>query len=144
MFFVSKFAKKFGKNIQVVSQETMRLLTSYSWPGNIRELQNVIERAVVLSEGSQLNIGEEVFSGPSHNGSSVGPPKEIVTADGREVPPVSSSLQDIERAHIVSVLDQVNWVIEGPRGAARILNLHPNTLRSRMKKLNIHRAHGIS
>ncbi|HEV8428278.1 MAG TPA: sigma 54-interacting transcriptional regulator [Pyrinomonadaceae bacterium] len=144
MFFISKFSKKFGKNVLAVSQDTMRLLTSYSWPGNIRELQNIVERAVVLSDGTQLQIGEEVFSGPSANGSGVDPRGQIEPAEINNLPAVGGSLQDIERAHIVAVLDQVNWVIEGPRGAARILNLHPNTLRSRMKKLSIQRAHGIS
>ena len=144
MFFLSKFSKKFGKNVQAVSQDTMRLLTSYSWPGNIRELQNVIERAVVLSEGTQLQIGAEVFSGtaaPNVLVLSSNPKVEILN---KELPAATGSLQDIEKAHILAVLDQVNWVIEGPRGAARILNLHPNTLRSRMKKLSIQRAHGIS
>jgi predicted ATPase/transcriptional regulator with GAF, ATPase, and Fis domain len=144
MFFISKFSKKFGKNIQVVSQETMRLLTGYHWPGNIRELQNIIERAVVLTEGTQLLIGEEILSGPATNGSGVGTTQPAKAPESGDTPATAGSLQDIERAHIVSVLDQVNWVIEGPRGAARILDLHPNTLRSRMKKLSIHRAHGIS
>jgi len=143
MFFISKFSKKFGKKVQAVTQDTMHLLTKYSWPGNIRELQNIIERAVVLTEGTQLQIGEEVLSGPASNGSVANPGRQIETPQVNELP-ASGSLQDIERAHIVSILDQVNWVIEGPRGAARILNLHPNTLRSRMKKLSIRRAHGIS
>jgi transcriptional regulator with GAF, ATPase, and Fis domain len=120
----------------------MRLLTGYSWPGNIRELQNIIERAVVLTEGTQLHIGEEIFSGPSSNGFAVKPGQQAEPVS--EPPAVSGSLQDMERTHILAVLDQVNWVIEGPRGAARILNLHPNTLRSRMKKLSIRRAHDIS
>ncbi len=125
----------------------MLLLTGYSWPGNIRELQNVIERAVVLSEGTQLHLGEELFSGSRARVEEV----QVLaaahpgTAPVKEPADVKASLQDVERTHILDVLQQVNWVIEGPRGAAQILNLHPNTLRSRMKKLSINRpSHDIS
>src|SRR5882672_3235928 len=140
-FFVQKCAKKFGKQITSVSEEAMRRLTHYSWPGNIRELQNIIERAVILSPGKTLVIADELRAAPTATA-------RVATAKSRPVeitPPVApatshdSSLDDVERRHIESVLNQTNWMIEGERGAARILDLNPSTLRSRMQKLGIKR-----
>jgi formate hydrogenlyase transcriptional activator len=144
-FFVQAFARRFGKSITQISEGGVRRLVAYDWPGNIRELQNVIERAVVLSIGTVLDlppdfqpvvVKEEV--------SRYCPPNASldVQTPGRETPaePASSgSLEEIERQHIQSVLAQTHWMIEGERGAARILNLHPSTLRSRMQKLGIKR-----
>ncbi|MGH2359096.1 MAG: sigma 54-interacting transcriptional regulator, partial [bacterium] len=138
LFFVSGFAKKFGKTVEAVSRETMDCLTRYAWPGNVRELQNVIERAVVLSAGPTLELGPEVLP-------SAAPLAEEGTR-GRPVPasPISpapasvgldAALKDVERSHILSALKQAGWVIEGARGAAKTLKLHPNTLRSRIEKL---------
>jgi formate hydrogenlyase transcriptional activator len=136
-FFVERFARQFGKQITGVAQETMDLLSRYDWPGNIRELQNVIERAVVLSQGTVLKLGSDflpVVGGASDRIAVVGP-------DGiHEAVPAPSTLEEVEKRHIQSVLEKTSWVIEGDRGAARILDLHPNTLRSRMKKLGIERA----
>jgi transcriptional regulator with GAF, ATPase, and Fis domain len=103
----------------------MRRLVAYRWPGNIRELENVLERAVILATGPTLDleIGGEISAGPA------------VIEDTS-----LGSLEAIERRHISGVLRQTNWVIDGPRGAARILGLHPNTLRSRLKKLGITRS----
>jgi formate hydrogenlyase transcriptional activator len=134
-FFVERFSRQFAKQITGISQDTMDLLSRYSWPGNIRELQNVIERAVVLCPGSVLRLGKDLLP---------------VTANAREeaasengmpgAPSSTNTLESVERAHILQVLQDTRGVIEGPRGAARILNLHPNTLRSRMKKLGIERS----
>jgi len=123
-YFLKKYATKMGKRIETISQETMRQLTAYPWPGNIRELENVIERGVILSPGSILDIEDE-FLLPSST-----------QLEQRE----SLTLQEVERNHIIKSLDKTGWVIEGPKGAAKILNLHPNTLRGRMKKLEIKRA----
>jgi formate hydrogenlyase transcriptional activator len=135
-FFVERFARQFGKQITGVSQDTMEILSRYDWPGNIRELQNVIERAVVLSRTPVLRLGTGLL-----------PLRTASTSD--EAPKVSntsllddsvdSTLEQVERRHIARVLEQTSWVIEGDRGAAKILDLHPNTLRSRMKKLGIER-----
>jgi formate hydrogenlyase transcriptional activator len=120
LFLVNKFAMRIGKRIEGVDKETMRRLLSYSWPGNVRELENVIERAIILANGSILHIGPDIlpFGSLTH-----------------ALP--ESSMQGVERDHILNVLRQTRGVIGGPRGAAKILNLHPNTLRSRMKKLGI-------
>ncbi len=141
-FFVSRFARKFGKRVEAVSKETLDRLMAYPWPGNIRELQNVIERAVVLSSGPSLELGSELL-----------PASAPLDADGARARPESASpappapaslgldaaLEAVERSHILAALEGAGWVIEGARGAAKILKLHPNTLRSRMEKLRIRR-----
>jgi formate hydrogenlyase transcriptional activator len=139
MFFVQKCAKKLGKQITSVSEEAMHRLSNYSWPGNIRELQNVIERAVILSPGKNLLLADELCATPTANA-------RVATAKSRPVeiapasaPGNSGSLDDVERRHIESVLNETNWMIEGERGAAKILDLNPSTLRSRMQKLGIKR-----
>lgn len=119
-FFVQTVAKKLGKKITRIADNTMQRLADYDWPGNIRELQNIIERAVILSPGDELILDRD-FRPVTHE-----------TAAG-------ASMESAERRHIESVLAQTNWVIEGDRGAAKILDMHPNTLRSRLKKLGIQR-----
>ncbi len=131
-FFLDRFGRQLGKQFSGFTSDTMAILSSYDWPGNIRELQNIIERAVVLSPGPVLRLGADLLPV-----SRVGQTNEAPTlcADGR-----SSSLEDVERAHIIDTLCTCGWVIEGAKGAARRLEIHPNTLRSRMKKLGIVRA----
>ncbi|MER3445959.1 MAG: Fis family transcriptional regulator, partial [Candidatus Dadabacteria bacterium] len=124
-FFITKFAKKLNKQIRGASKETMDRLMNYPWPGNIRELRNVIERAVVLAHDSTIQIDESFL------GLSV----------GSQYQGTVDTLEDIERNHILSVLEQTKWMIDGKRGAASILNINPNTLRSRMQKLGIKRPH---
>ncbi|HJZ68009.1 MAG TPA: sigma 54-interacting transcriptional regulator, partial [Blastocatellia bacterium] len=147
MFFLSRFAKKFGKRMDGVSQETMELLIQYPWPGNIRELQNVIERGVVLAQGTVLTLDPRLLQAQSPLDSMTAPSASdrgmsvavAPAAASNSSPQSTATLEEIERRHIVTVLEQSRWVIEGPKGAARLLNLHPNTLRSRMKKLGIQR-----
>jgi formate hydrogenlyase transcriptional activator len=146
LFFLSRFAKKFGKRMDGVSQETMHLLLNYPWPGNIRELQNVIERGVVLAQGPVLALDPGVLqtqhvADPMIAASTVTSPPSVAAAPSgaNRLPESPATLEEMERRHIVTVLEQTRWVIEGARGAARLLNLHPNTLRSRMKRLGIHR-----
>ena len=110
----------------------MDRLIRYRWPGNIRELQNVIERAVVLSQGPVLELDRELAPVPLAGNEAV----ESVS----EGPAKFATLEQVERNQIVRILDQTGWVIEGPEGAAKLLKLHPNTLRSRMGKLGIKRA----
>jgi PAS domain S-box-containing protein len=138
-FFVERYARQFGKQVSGVVQETMDMLTRYDWPGNIRELQNVIERAVVLSRGPYLKLGADLLPVTG-----LAAPSEVARARPSD-PPTSVSMGDatleqVEKRHILEVLSQTQWVIEGDRGAAKILDLHPNTLRSRMKKLGIERS----
>ena len=151
-FFLLRFSRKFGKKIESVTQETMDRLVAYSWPGNVRELQNVIERAFVLSRGSVLSLGPDLLPA-SAAGGRIKPALEvsaIVSGPSEWASPGlaangPATLSEVEKRHILSVLDQVSWVIEGPSGAAKLLGLHPNTLRSRLKKLGIRRStHEIS
>ncbi len=121
-YFVGKYTKKMNKRIESISQATMDRLTGYSWPGNVRELENVIERAVILCAGPVLEIAEKALSAPS---AAVGSPARPMT------------LEEMERDYILKVLQQTRWVIGGEAGAAKILSLHPNTLRSRLLKLGI-------
>ena len=123
-FLLDRFATRIGKRIDGVGRETMQRLTAYSWPGNVRELENILERAVILATGHTLEIGPDVLSEPVS-----------ATAAGPGL-----ALEDVERNHILNVLERTGWVIDGRKGAATVLDLHPNTLRSRLKKLGIERA----
>jgi len=148
MFFLARFAKMFGKPVQSVSAQTMARLSAYHWPGNVREVQNVVERAVVLSQGPVLELTADLPPSPETPAAAVtsaavpgtepdGPPRGAGAAP--------ATLESLERTHIVSVLQRTGWVIQGPRGAAAILGIHPNTLRSRMERLGIdRRRHGMS
>jgi formate hydrogenlyase transcriptional activator len=140
MFFLARFSKKFGKNIEGMPRATVDRLTTYSWPGNIRELQNVIERAVILSQSSVLELAHDLVplltSGDS---STTGDRSSGALTPPVSAPPTSTTLEEMERGHIVAVLNQTSGVVEGPRGAAKILGLHPNTLRHRMQKLGLKR-----
>jgi PAS domain S-box-containing protein len=127
-FVLNKFAMRIGKHVDGIGRDTMQRLLAYRWPGNVRELENVVERAVILANGPTLEIGADVLN--------VTVPVESIAAT--ETPP--ETLEEKERDHILATLRQTNWVVEGDRGAAKILGLHPNTLRSRMKKLGINRA----
>jgi len=121
-FFLSKFSKKLGKEIRGVSQRGMESLTRYGWPGNIRELQNVVERAAIIANGPVLQIDESMLrSGGAAPDSTV------------------DTLENVERNHILRALGDTNWVIHGKKGAAEILGINPSTLRSRMEKLGIKR-----
>ncbi|MDX2033607.1 MAG: sigma 54-interacting transcriptional regulator [Blastocatellia bacterium] len=130
MFFLTRFARRFGRKIDGIAPETMERMTRYSWPGNIRELQNLIERAVVLANGPILTIDPGQLPIETAAAALVAAPAP---------PPTSTALDDLQREHILRVLSQTHWVIEGDHGAAKLLNLHPNTLRSRMKKMGIQR-----
>jgi formate hydrogenlyase transcriptional activator len=115
-----------GKRIETISSETMNALVRYPWPGNIRELQNVIERAVILSPGPILKV-----------------PLTDLKARGAELNHIngngSSTLEEVERRHILSILEQTNWVFAGPNGAAARLGIKRPTLQFRMQKLGISR-----
>lgn len=132
-FFAQKCSKKLGKHIASVSEESMRRLANYDWPGNVRELQNVIERAVILSPGNTLDLSEELHPAVAAGGRR-GEVKSLQLKSEN-----GGSLEETTRRHIESVLQQTNWMIEGDRGAAKILNINPSTLRSRLKKLGIQR-----
>jgi formate hydrogenlyase transcriptional activator len=141
MFFLARFSKKLGKNIQAMSRETVERLTSYLWPGNIRELQNVIERAVILSKSSVLDLEPDLVPtlAPADSPAPGDRSSGAVGAAASALPS-SATLEELERDHIMAVLNQTRGVVEGPRGAAKILGLHPNTLRHRMQKLGLKRS----
>jgi formate hydrogenlyase transcriptional activator len=138
-----------GKAIEAVPQGIMDLLTRYAWPGNIRELQNLIERAVVLSQGPVLRLDRTLLPAVISDADAtvsedagmiplnVGPIPAIGHAAPNSVPENCLTLEEVEKGHILVVLKHTRGVIEGPKGAAKILKLHPNTLRSRIKKLGI-------
>jgi len=148
-FFVQGFAKKFGKHVSQVASETMRRLCAYEWPGNVRELQNVIERAMVLASGPVLSIDESVLPGVA-----LGSSTQPALATARDVDSLSrlaarsdadhTSFGTVTRQDILAVLAQTKWKIDGECGAAKLLKLHPNTLRSRMKKLGIRRTNDVA
>ncbi|MDO9270008.1 MAG: sigma 54-interacting transcriptional regulator [Methylobacter sp.] len=123
-FFLTKYAKKLGKRFDDIDPAGLDHLRQYSWPGNVRELQNVIERAVILSQSSLLDIA----------------PLQPSRAHPEAATDKLRTLEAVEREHIIRTLEATNWQISGAKGAAAILGMNPNTLRSRMLKLGISRA----
>ena len=123
-YLINKFSRKLDKQIDGVSPKTLSLLRSYHWPGNIRELENVIERALILSDEPILEIDASLLPGAD----------EPVTGGKHSG---GASLEAVERDHIAAVLEQTGGVIEGDKGAAQILEMHPSTLRYRIKKLGL-------
>jgi formate hydrogenlyase transcriptional activator len=120
--FLGRFQRKLRKPFQALSPEALEQLARYAWPGNIRELQNVLERACVLAQGARVEIVDGLGTG---------------APDPTAAAPDLRTLDDVERDHVLRVLSATNGVIQGPRGAAQVLGLHANTLRSRMERLGI-------
>ena len=119
--FVDKFNKAYGKSIKYITDDAMSQLKAYKWPGNIRELENLIERASILSNTDTLAI----------------PGFESSIQKAKPINNKNLSLDAVQRNHIIQVLEQCKWKISGPHGAAVVLNLKASTLRDRMTKLNI-------
>jgi len=140
-FLLTKFSPRVGKLLDGVTRETMERLQEYSWPGNVRELENVLERAIILASGPTLDIGADLFPAAAtpHAREHLGADEVPTGPTAPAAIPVPSSLESVERDHILAVLRQTNWLITGSRGAANILGIHANTLRNRMKKLGITR-----
>ncbi len=126
-YFVQEFATRMRKEIESIPAESMAALVNYSWPGNIRELRNVIERSVILTAGKRLEIPKDALS------------ESAGVADGRVLP-----LAEAERRHIIEALESAKWVVGGPRGAAALLGIKRSTLQSRMEKLGIKVARGMT
>jgi formate hydrogenlyase transcriptional activator len=123
--FVQRFARKTGKALDMVPSRTMEILRHYPWPGNIRELENVIERAVTLSPGPVLRISHHDLSSRISHSQNTGRPQ---------------TLAEVERNHILTTLQETRWILSGPGGAAARLGLNRSTLYFRMKKLGIARS----
>lgn len=115
-----------GKKVSNVSSKVIDALLAYDWPGNIRELENLIERAMILNPGITLEYGDWL---PKTN-------LVIKNGNGKAAP---GKLEEVEKEHILEVLKKVNWKVSGEKGAAKILGLNPTTLEARMKKLGIKR-----
>jgi formate hydrogenlyase transcriptional activator len=117
-----------GKTIETIPSEAMDVLVRYYWPGNVRELQNVVERAVIVTRGSVLNVavGELTSRSTQPPASSSGARKDM-----------QSVLDDTERQHILRALEDTDWVIAGPNGAAARLGMKRSTLHARMQKLGV-------
>jgi len=128
LYFLSHSKLSIGKPVESIPDDVMQRLERYQWPGNVRELENVIERAVILTNGTSLQIEESFGRGEVRHTT---PPGAL---DVR-----STRLKDVERAHIVSVLEACGWTIKGKSNAAERLGLHPSTVLHRMKKLGIER-----
>jgi formate hydrogenlyase transcriptional activator len=134
--FVQQYSRRLGKVIDTIPSDVMSALTRYSWPGNIRELQNVIERAVILTSGPVLTVRTEGLRPQTQ-------PVSSTSATNGRVPAapgtrhIRATLEDTERQEILDALQKANWIVAGPEGAAARLGLKRSTLQSRMQKLGI-------
>ncbi|MGB5156246.1 sigma 54-interacting transcriptional regulator [Desulfobacterium sp. N47] len=117
--FIERYARKFGKQITSIQNETMKALQEYPWPGNVRELESIIERAVILCPGPVFKLSDKLDISPPSLSSGV------------------RTLEETERNQILKILSETRWRIDGKYGAALILGIHPSTLRARMHKLGI-------
>jgi formate hydrogenlyase transcriptional activator len=131
--FADQFARRANKTIETVPSDTMKALCRYHWPGNIRELQNVIERAVIVSVGSVLRVPAGDLKARTQ------PAKTETATESPEPKNIRSVLEEAERKRIVEVLAEVNWVVAGPNGAAIRLGMKRSTLQFHMQKLGISR-----
>ncbi|MGG9960608.1 sigma 54-interacting transcriptional regulator [Ferruginibacter sp. SUN106] len=122
--FVKKYEGKMAKDIKHISDKVINALMQYDWPGNIRELENLIERALILTNTNTLEYGDWI------------PAAKNTSSNGKAS---LQKMEDVEKEHIISVLNNTNWKVSGEKGAAKILGLNPTTLEARMKKLGIER-----
>ncbi|MCU0415071.1 MAG: sigma 54-interacting transcriptional regulator [Ignavibacteriaceae bacterium] len=121
-YYLKYYSEKLNKPIKTIPKKIIKRMMEYSWPGNVRELENVIERAIITSETISLNI-------------------ESFPTDERSIDD-NLPLEELERSHIIKTLEKTYWKISGPGGAAEILKMNPETLRSKMRKLGIKRNNG--
>ena len=132
--FLRKYEKETGKEIRLIDHRAMEAIMEYDWPGNVRELENVIYRAMVICETDKLNLSclpPQLAQNLIKN--SLRPAEQPQSTEQ----PVTN-LAEIEKSHIIKILKKTNWRIDGSKGAAILLGLHPNTLRGRMQKFGIH------
>jgi transcriptional regulator with GAF, ATPase, and Fis domain len=144
LHFVEVFSRRMGKRIEHISRTTMDAFSTYHWPGNVRELQNLVERAVIRSDNGVLPNPLSISQASRGSVLKFGADLLTVEESGRGIEPrampepqFTDSLEDVQRQHILRVLERTGRVISGPNGAGAILNVHPNTLRSLMDRLGI-------
>jgi len=130
-YYARQIGDRLGKSISEVPAQVIRECTGYNWPGNIRELQNVIERAVIVSSNGVLRLPE-----PLNQATAVAAGESQMASESTAV----STLAEADREHILLALEATGWRFNGPKGAAAMLKVHPSTLRFRMKKLGLIRA----
>ena len=118
--FVQEFSKRMGKRIESIPQKDVEALQVYPWPGNIRELRNVTERAMIITTGPVLHLDAPKIAPSGAN--------------------QSWTLDEVEKLHIIKALNTTGWQVSGKDGAAEILGIHPKTLESRMQRLGIERS----
>ncbi len=147
-YFVQKFSRRLNKTVEFVPADAMSALADYYWPGNVRELENFIERAVLLSPGKELRVPvSELLSDSSASHPPLRASRITENAanasDGQSAAADRifsiATLEDAERTHILRALQQTQWRIGGPQGAAALLDMKRTTLQARMRKLNIRR-----
>jgi transcriptional regulator with GAF, ATPase, and Fis domain len=126
--FLRTLAERMGRDLRGISQASMDELLEYDWPGNVRELHNVIERAAILARSPVVSVHGLIR------------PQEPTVREVARLPVHTTTLAEHEREHIERTLERVGWKIAGRRGAGEALGMHPNTLRSRMKRLGIRRS----
>ena len=137
-FFIERCARQLGKRFEGLSRASLDRLLAYHWPGNIRELSNVIERAAVLATGPILELDTDLLPSATPGLTSPGPRRPEPTPDGGRSNG-TRTLEDVSRHHVFEALERAGWVVEGAGGAAALLGVRPSTLRSRMKKLGLRR-----
>jgi transcriptional regulator with GAF, ATPase, and Fis domain len=125
--FVAMFTKRIGKTIDQIPQPVMERLVAYDWPGNVRELSNVIERGVITCPGSVLRLPKSIEANLTESSRADESQEDLIT------------LKEMERRHILNALEITGWRISGAKGAARILDINPSTLRNRIKKLGLNK-----
>jgi formate hydrogenlyase transcriptional activator len=127
-FFITNIQSRLGKNFETIPPQVMNTLISYDWPGNVRELRNVVERAMILSPGPVFELRDVLVGRGTVTGTTTRTPERS-----------GAELEEVERAHIIKVLEECAWKVRGEDGAAERLGLKRSTLQSRMKKLGIRR-----
>lgn len=125
--FAAKHGKTLGRKVNSISRRMLDHMIERDWSGNIRELESFVHRALIIGEGPVLDLPTPLAPEP-------------VAADRASAPEAWHPLREVERSHVLRVLDQTDWVVQGQHGAASRLGLAPSTLRSRMKKLGIQRS----
>ena len=138
--FVERRQKDLGRRIEQIPRDVMDALVAYDWPGNVRELENVLERALILSPGKALRLDDPLHA-PGRAAGPVAEPPAVASPPGTGS---DHSFDAMAREHVRAVLERCAWRINGPGGAAEVLAVHPNTLRSRMKRLGLARPQASS